>query len=158
MIIEGRAHARRKAAIGPTNAIAGTTLVESFKVSRIQPAPLDWPHLIPGERHYAITLVASTVHPTSRSARAVASRQARSAARSSSRALWTAFESVSDRSLVPSISGLSSNCGVEVGKSIMLQKRRCERTGVINFYSRAEPFLAAGCIVQVAPSKFVWRS
>ena len=40
----------------------------------------------------------------------------------------------------------------------MLMKRRCERTGVINFYSRTEPFLAAGSIVQVAPSQFVWRS
>ncbi len=40
----------------------------------------------------------------------------------------------------------------------MLFKRRCDRTGVINFFSDAELFLAAGSIVQIAPSHFVWRS
>ena len=40
----------------------------------------------------------------------------------------------------------------------MLLKRRCERTGVINFFSDSEPLLAAGSIVQVAPTHFVWRS
>jgi hypothetical protein len=40
----------------------------------------------------------------------------------------------------------------------MLLKRHCERTGIINFFSDSEPFLAAGSIVQIAPSQFVWRS
>jgi len=40
----------------------------------------------------------------------------------------------------------------------MLFKRRCDRTGVINFFSDTEPFLAAGSIVQISPSHFVWRS
>jgi hypothetical protein len=40
----------------------------------------------------------------------------------------------------------------------MLIKRRCERTGVINFFSDTEPLLAAGSIVEIAPSQFVWRS
>jgi hypothetical protein len=40
----------------------------------------------------------------------------------------------------------------------MLQKRRCERTGVINFFADSEPLLAAGSIVQIAASQFVWRS
>jgi len=32
----------------------------------------------------------------------------------------------------------------------MLFKRRCNRTGVINFFSYTEPFLAAGSIVQIS--------
>jgi len=40
----------------------------------------------------------------------------------------------------------------------MLRKRRCERTGIINFFVDSESFLAAGSIVQIAPSQFVWRS
>src|SRR5215831_17263579 len=79
---------------------------------RILPAPLGWPLFDPGDRHYAITLVAihRTVHPTSRSARSTALRQARSAASSSSRALWIAFDRIWYRPLVPSNSGLSWNC------------------------------------------------
>jgi hypothetical protein len=45
-----------------------------------------------------------------------------------------------------------------VEEGIMLLKRRCERTGVINFFSDTEPLLAAGSIVQVASSRYVWRS
>jgi hypothetical protein len=40
----------------------------------------------------------------------------------------------------------------------MLLKRRCERTGVINFFSASDPLLAAGSIIQVAPRHFIWRS
>ena len=40
----------------------------------------------------------------------------------------------------------------------MLRNRRCERTGMINFFVDSESFLAAGSIVQIAPSQFVWRS
>jgi hypothetical protein len=39
----------------------------------------------------------------------------------------------------------------------MLLKRRCERTGVINFFSDREPLLAAGSIVQIAPTHYIWR-
>jgi hypothetical protein len=48
---------------------------------------------------------------TEGSARSIASRQARSAARSSSRALWTSFRQPNLRAVIePSTSGLSSNC------------------------------------------------
>jgi hypothetical protein len=77
---------------------------------RIQPAALNWPFSIRGVRILALVAIDRTVHPTSHSARSIAPRQARSAARSSSRPLWTAFDSVSNRSLVPSNFGLSSNC------------------------------------------------
>jgi hypothetical protein len=47
---------------------------------------------------------------------------------------------------------------VEVEGGGMLFKRCCDRTGVVNFFSDTEPFLAAGSIVQIAPSHFVWHS
>lgn len=39
----------------------------------------------------------------------------------------------------------------------MLSKRRCPYTGVINFYSSEEPFLAIGSVVKVARSRYHWR-
>ncbi len=39
----------------------------------------------------------------------------------------------------------------------MLSKRRCPYTGVINFYSSEEPFLAVGSVVKVARSRYHWR-
>ena len=40
----------------------------------------------------------------------------------------------------------------------MLKKQRCQRTGIINFFSDTDPLLAAGSIVEIGPSQFVWRS
>ena len=39
----------------------------------------------------------------------------------------------------------------------MLSKRRCPYTGVINFYSSEEPFLAIGSVVKVARARYHWR-
>jgi hypothetical protein len=39
----------------------------------------------------------------------------------------------------------------------MLSKRRCPYTGVINFYSSEDPFLAIGSVVRVARPCYHWR-
>lgn len=39
----------------------------------------------------------------------------------------------------------------------MLIKRRCPHTGVVNFYSRAEPHMAVGSIVSADDHHFTWR-
>jgi hypothetical protein len=36
-------------------------------------------------------------------------------------------------------------------------KQRCRHTGVVNFFTAADPLLAAGSIVERAPSRFVWH-
>lgn len=39
----------------------------------------------------------------------------------------------------------------------MLIKRRCPHTGVVNFFSRAEPHMAVGSIVPRDDHHFTWR-
>lgn len=39
----------------------------------------------------------------------------------------------------------------------MLSKRRCPHTGVINFYSSEDPFLAIASVVKVARANYHWR-
>jgi len=40
----------------------------------------------------------------------------------------------------------------------MLSKSRCPHTGVVNFYTRADPLLAVGSVAAAAdPSNYVWR-
>ena len=39
----------------------------------------------------------------------------------------------------------------------MLIKRQCPHTGVVNFYSRAEPHFAVGSIVPGDDHHFTWR-
>jgi hypothetical protein len=40
---------------------------------------------------------------------------------------------------------------------MMLSKRRCPYTGVINFYSNEDPHLAIGSVVKVARAEYHWR-
>jgi hypothetical protein len=41
----------------------------------------------------------------------------------------------------------------------VITKRRCPHTGIVNFYSKADPHLAVGSVAQAsAPSSYVWRS
>ena len=40
----------------------------------------------------------------------------------------------------------------------MITSRRCPHTGVVNFFVRADPYLAVGSVSQEAnPRQFVWR-
>jgi hypothetical protein len=40
----------------------------------------------------------------------------------------------------------------------MLIKRRCTATGVINFYSKQEPYIAIGSVIsRPGPNPFIWR-
>jgi hypothetical protein len=39
----------------------------------------------------------------------------------------------------------------------MLYKTRCEHTGIVNFFTREDPLISAGSIVEKAPGRFVWR-
>lgn len=40
----------------------------------------------------------------------------------------------------------------------MLIKRRCTATGVINFFSQQEPYLAVGSVIsRSGPIPFIWR-
>jgi hypothetical protein len=39
----------------------------------------------------------------------------------------------------------------------MLRKRRCPYTGVVNFYSEEDPFMAVGSVVKDSESGFFWR-
>jgi hypothetical protein len=39
----------------------------------------------------------------------------------------------------------------------VLFKQRCPHTGVVNFFTSTEPLLAAGSIVEWAPSHYVWH-
>ena len=40
----------------------------------------------------------------------------------------------------------------------MLVKRRCTATGIINFYSKQEPYIAVGSVISRAgPVPYVWR-
>jgi hypothetical protein len=38
-----------------------------------------------------------------------------------------------------------------------LFKQRCPHTGVVNFFTAADPLLAAGSIVERGSSRFVWH-
>jgi hypothetical protein len=40
----------------------------------------------------------------------------------------------------------------------MISKRRCPHTGIVNFYSKADPLLAVGSVAQASmPAVYVWR-
>jgi hypothetical protein len=40
----------------------------------------------------------------------------------------------------------------------VITKRRCPHTGIVNFYSKADPLLAVGSVSQASmPSHYVWR-
>ena len=39
----------------------------------------------------------------------------------------------------------------------MLSKLRCPHTGLVNFFTDADPFMSVGSIVATAPSRYVWR-
>jgi hypothetical protein len=39
----------------------------------------------------------------------------------------------------------------------MLSKQRCPHTGVVNFFTDADPFMSVGSIIATAPSRYVWR-
>jgi hypothetical protein len=40
----------------------------------------------------------------------------------------------------------------------MVSKRRCPRTGVVNFYAESDPFLAVGSVIEVGrPAVYQWR-
>jgi hypothetical protein len=41
----------------------------------------------------------------------------------------------------------------------VITKRRCPHTGIVNFYSKADPLLAIGSLTEAAapPSEYVWR-
>jgi hypothetical protein len=40
----------------------------------------------------------------------------------------------------------------------MLSKSRCSHTGIVNYFERGDPLIAAGSIVKVGSSRYVWRS
>ena len=41
----------------------------------------------------------------------------------------------------------------------MITKRRCPHTGIVNFFSRADPLLAVGSVCrETGPAPYVWRS
>ena len=40
----------------------------------------------------------------------------------------------------------------------MLSKQRCPHTGLVNFFTDADPFMSVGSIIATAPSRYVWRS
>jgi hypothetical protein len=42
--------------------------------------------------------------------------------------------------------------------AIMVTKRRCPYTGVVNFFSDEEPFIAVASIIEVGSKTFIWRS
>ena len=39
----------------------------------------------------------------------------------------------------------------------MLSKLRCPHTGLVNFFTDADPFMSVGSIIATAPSRYVWR-
>lgn len=39
----------------------------------------------------------------------------------------------------------------------MLSKRSCPHTGVINFYSKEDPFLPVGSVVKAQGARYLWR-
>jgi hypothetical protein len=39
----------------------------------------------------------------------------------------------------------------------MLSKQRCSHTGLVNFFTDADPFMSVGSIIATAPSRYVWR-
>lgn len=39
----------------------------------------------------------------------------------------------------------------------MLSKRRCPRTGVVNFYFDEDPFMSVGSVVPAEGARFFWR-
>ena len=39
----------------------------------------------------------------------------------------------------------------------MLSKQRCPHTGLVNFFTDADPFMSVGSIIATAPSRYVWR-
>jgi hypothetical protein len=39
----------------------------------------------------------------------------------------------------------------------MLSKLRCPHTGLVNFFTDADPFMSVGSIIAIAPSRYVWR-
>jgi hypothetical protein len=41
----------------------------------------------------------------------------------------------------------------------VITKRRCPHTGIVNFYSKADPLLAVGSVSEGAkPAQYIWRS
>ena len=41
----------------------------------------------------------------------------------------------------------------------MITKRRCPHTGIVNFFSHADPLLAVGSVSRaMGPTHYVWRS
>jgi hypothetical protein len=45
----------------------------------------------------------------------------------------------------------------KTGRPEVLFKERCPHTGVVNFYKSTKPLLAAGSIIEWAPSHCVWH-
>jgi hypothetical protein len=43
------------------------------------------------------------------------------------------------------------------GGRTVLEGHRCPHTGIINYFSKAEPRLAIGCIIENPPGRFVWH-
>ena len=39
----------------------------------------------------------------------------------------------------------------------MLSKQRCPHTGLVNFFTDADPFMSVGSIIATAPFRYVWR-
>jgi hypothetical protein len=39
----------------------------------------------------------------------------------------------------------------------VLEGHRCGHTGTINYFSKTEPRLAVGCIIECRPGRFVWH-